>query len=60
MLANSFNLKNFKRHFQQTIPKLSSMSDETENVDKLWTLYALLPYIQFYYGIMMGEEQRKN
>ena len=40
MLANSFNLENFKRHFQQTIPKPSGMSDETENVDKLRTLYA--------------------
>jgi len=36
------------------------MSDETENLDKPWTLYALLPYIQFYDGIMMGEEQSKN
>ena len=60
MLANSFNLENFKRHFQQTIPKPSGMPDEIENVEKLWTLYALMPYIQFYDGIMMGEGQTKN
>ena len=60
MLGNSFNLENFKRHFQQTIPKPSRMPDKTENVDKLWTLYALMPYTQFYDGIMMGEGQTKN
>ena len=60
MLANSFNLENFKRHFRQTIPKPSGMLDETENVGKLWTLYALLPYIQFFDGIMTGEGQSKN
>ena len=38
----------------------SGMSDETENVDKLWTPYALLPYIQFFDGIMAGDGQSKN
>ena len=36
------------------------MSDETENVDKLRMLYAFLPYIQFYDGIMMDEGQSNN
>ena len=46
MLTDSFNLENFQRHCQQTIPEPSGMSDKTENVN--WQPMDALSFIALY------------